>query len=92
MTQLHAITAWLADKDGFYSGEISSPSSPDDFATFAANAAKNGQTAIDATAPGAKRPPDRPAPPPPPDLKAAYAGAITTDAKLDVIAQRLALK
>lgn len=61
MAQTYEIHAWLADKaSGFLVGEIHSYGSPDDFATYAANAAKNGQTAIDQTAPGAVKPPAHP--------------------------------
>lgn len=55
------IHAWLADKDGYYIGELHAPTSPDDFATFATNAVKNGHKAIEmGPNPQATRPPDRP--------------------------------
>ena len=61
MTETQGLHVWLADKDGYFAGELDAPTATEDLATFAASAAKNGHTVIDkGSDPAATRPPDRP--------------------------------
>lgn len=84
------LKVWYADKDGFYAGELEAFGAKDDLATLTRNAAKNGHKVIDATKPGAKRPPDRPGARR--ATKTDYDKASTPEAKLELLAKHLGLK
>jgi hypothetical protein len=54
------VNAWLADKQGYYQGEVHAPGTLETFDDYARHAAQNGQIAINMDASGVARPPDKP--------------------------------